>query len=134
MSPKTLKATMFNLTLNSNDSTSLSVPKLHDDRSNWADYEPHIQKAIGSRGLWRHVEGTEIAPTPYLLVNGVPTLADGKIPATEEQIKAYETKMIDFDKHEYLTQHIILSTTSVHLGGCNHKKHTLYSRHRRSAH
>ena len=36
-----------NLTLGLNsDSTSLSVPKLHDDGSNWADYEPRLERAL----------------------------------------------------------------------------------------
>ena len=39
---------MSNLTMNSNsDSTTLSVPKLHDDGSNWADYQPRIERALG---------------------------------------------------------------------------------------
>ena len=32
------------------------------------------------------------------------------------QIEAREMKIIDYDKHEYLTQHVILSMTSTHLG------------------
>ena len=33
------------------DSTALSVPKLVDDGSNWPDYEPRIERALGSKGL-----------------------------------------------------------------------------------
>ena len=95
---------------------TLVVPKLHNDRSNWADYEPCIQRALGSKGLWRHVEGTAIVPKLYVLVARVSILADGMTQATEDQIEARETKIIDYDKHEYLTQHIILSTTSTCLG------------------
>lgn len=106
-----------NLTINSNsDSTSLSVPKLRDDGSNWADYQPRIERALGSKGLWRHVVGTAIAPVPYSLLAGVPVIADGKTPATEEQIETKETRIVDFDKREYLAQHVILSTTSKRLG------------------
>ena len=36
--------------------------------------------------------------------------------AMEDQIEAREMKIIDYDKREYLAQHIILSTTSTHLG------------------
>jgi hypothetical protein len=80
---------MSSLTFNSNsDSTNLAVPKLRDDGSNWSDYEPRIQKAMGSKGLWRHVEGTAIAPKPYALVSSIPVLSDGKTPASEEQIEA----------------------------------------------
>ena len=54
-------------TLTPNDSTSLTVPKLCDDGSNWADYEPRMQKVMGSRGLWRHVEGVAVAPKAYVV-------------------------------------------------------------------
>ena len=66
---------MSAFTTNNSDTTTLAVPKLRDDGSNWADYEPRIQRALGSKGLWRHVEGTAIAPKPYALVAGVPVLA-----------------------------------------------------------
>jgi hypothetical protein len=112
-----LKTTMSNLTLNSNsDSTNLAVPKLCDDGSNWSDYEPRIQKAMGSKGLWRHVQGTAIAPKLYAIVERIPILPDGKTEATEEQVEAKETRIIEFDKREYLAQHVILSTTSTRLG------------------
>ena len=108
---------MSSLTLNSNsNSTSLAVPKLRDDRSNWSDYEPRIQKAMGSKGLWRHVEGKATAPKPYTLVNDIPVLSDGKTPVSEEQIEAKETRIIEFDKCKYFAQHVILSTTSTRLG------------------
>ena len=68
---------MSTLTPN-NNSTNLAVPKLHDDRSNWADYEPRLRKAMGSRGLWRHVEGVAVVPKLYLIADGIPVLADGK--------------------------------------------------------
>ena len=106
---------MSTLTPN-NNSTTLAVPKLCDNRGNWADYEPRLHKAMGSRGLWRHVEGVAIAPKLYTLADGVPVLADGKTMAMEEQIETRETKIIEYEKQEYHTQHIILSTTSVCLG------------------
>ena len=109
--------TMSTLTLNSSsDSMTLSIPKLLDDRSNWCDYKPHIQRAMGSKGLWRHVEGTAIAPKLYALDLRIPVLADGWTPASEDQIEARETNIVDYDKQEYLAQHVILSTTSTHLG------------------
>jgi hypothetical protein len=90
---------MSNLTFNSNpNSTNIAVPKLRDDRSNWSDYEPHIQKAMGSKGLWRHVQGTAIAPKLYAIVDGIPILPDGKTEAMEEQVEAKETRIIEFDK------------------------------------
>jgi len=78
--------TMSNLSINSSsDSTTLQVPKLHDDRSNWSDYQPRIQRAMGSKGLWRHIEGTAVAPKPYAVVNGQLFLTDLKTAAMEEQ-------------------------------------------------
>jgi len=109
--------TMSNLSLNSSsDSTTLQIPKLRDDGSNWSDYQPRIQKAMGSKGLWRHVEGTMVVPKPYAVVNGELFLIDLKTPATEEQIESKESKISDFEKWEYLAQHIILSTASICLG------------------
>ena len=99
---------MSNLTINSNsDSASLSVPKLCDEGSNWADYQPRIERALGLKGLWRHVMGTAIAPKPYALLDDVTVIADGKTPAMEEQIEAKEAKIQEFKKREYLAQHII---------------------------
>ena len=95
---------------------TIAVPKLCDDRSNWANYEPHIQRALGSKGLWRHFKGTAIVPKLYVLVARVPILMDGMTQAMEDQIEAREMKIINYNKHEYLTQHVILSTTSTHLG------------------
>ena len=31
------------------DMTTLTVPKLHDDSSNWSDYEPQIQIAMEAK-------------------------------------------------------------------------------------
>ena len=94
----------------------MSIPKLRDDGSNWSDYRPRVERALGAKGLWRHVLGTAIAPKPYALLEGVPVISDGKTPATEDQIESKESKIADFDKREYLAQHIILSTTSTRLG------------------
>ena len=106
-----------NLTLGSNlDLTSLSVPKLHDDGSNWADYKPRVERALCVKGLWRHILGTAIAPKPYAVVAGVLVLADGITQASNDQVELKELKIVDYDKKEYLAQHIILSTTSTWLG------------------
>ena len=106
-----------NLTLGSNsDSTSLSVPKLRDDGSNWADYEPRVERALGMKGLWRHVVGTAVALKPYAVVARVPVLTDGITQASDDQVESKESKIADYNKREYLAQHVILSTTSLWLG------------------
>ena len=110
-----LSLTSSALLLTNSNLTTLAIPKLHDDGSNWSDYEPRIQRAMGSKGLWRHVEGTAIAPQLYALVARVPVLLDSTMPAMEEQIEAKETKIMDYNKREYLAQHVILLTTSTHL-------------------
>ena len=97
-------------------SSHLTVLKLQDDGSNWADYAPRLQKAMGARGLWRHVEGKATVPKPYELVNGIQVLQDGKTKATEDQIERKEMKLMEFERQEYFAQHIILSTTSTCLG------------------
>jgi len=60
--------------------------------------------------------GTAVAPHPFTLLNGDPVLVDGTTKATDEQIEAREIRILDFEKKEYLTQHIILSTTLTCLG------------------
>ena len=42
-------------------------------------------------------------------------LADGKPPATEDQVEAKESKIIEFEKREYLACYILMSTTLIHL-------------------
>ena len=92
------EATMSGLSQNLNsDSTTLAVPKLHDDGSNWADYQLRICKAMVEKGLWRHVEGTATAPVPYVVTEGVAMLPDRKTPAMEEQIETKESKIIEFE-------------------------------------
>ena len=116
MGPGHWPPTMTTVPLLSNPNTSsLLVPKLRDDGSNWSNYEPHVPQAMGAKGLWLHVGGKAAAPKPYQLVNNIPTLPDGKTRATDDQIEVWETQIIDFDKHEYLVQHIILSTMSAQL-------------------
>ena len=102
----------LNMTSTPNSST-LAVPKLCDDGSNWADYYPRLQNTMGAKGLWRHVEGTATALVPFVLSDGVPMLADGKTKATEDQIESKESKILEFEKRENLACHILMSTTSL---------------------
>ena len=109
--------TDVSLTSNKSSNSTLSVPKLRDNGSNWSDYELRISKALGAKGVWRHVEGTAHSPKPYAVVSGVPVLADGKTAATENQIEARgDAKIEEYEKKQYLAQHVILSTTSIRLG------------------
>ena len=71
---------------------------------------------LGTKGLWRHVVGTAIAPKPYAVVAGVPVLADGITQASDDQVESKESKIADYNKREYLAQHVILSTTSMQFG------------------
>ena len=103
------------MTMNS-ETTTLVVPKLRDDRSNWSDYLPRLQNVMRSKGLWRHVEGTATMPVPYAVSKGIPMLNDGKTPATDDQIELKEVKILEFEKREYLAKHILLSTTLTRLG------------------
>ena len=89
--------------MNSNsDTITLAMPKLCNNRSNWADYLPRLQNMMGVKGLWRHVKGTATVSVPFAITNGIPMLSDGKTPAMEDQIDAKESKIIDFEKREYL--------------------------------
>ena len=58
---------------------------------------------MGAKGLWRHVEGKALEPKHYAMdTNGNYVLADGKTPATEEQVKSKDVKIEDFKKKHYL--------------------------------
>ena len=107
---------MSSLTLSAPNSENLNALKHRDDGSNWADYHARIQVAMEAKGLWKHVEGKATPPKPYTEVNGVAVLSDGKTEATEEQIEAHEHRIEDFAKAASLAKHVILSTTSAHIG------------------
>jgi hypothetical protein len=85
MSPELDMMDLLSSTPNSN---TLSIPKLHDNGSNLANYKPQVRKAMGAKGLWRHVEGTAITLKQYNQVSGVYVLADSKTPASEEKVEA----------------------------------------------
>ena len=55
---------------------------------------------MGLKGLWRHMLGTAVAPKPFVLLNGIPVLGDKKTEAMEEQIEAWEIRIMDFKKKE----------------------------------
>ena len=95
---------------------SLSVPKLKDDGSNWADYEPKMKIALRAKALIRHADGLARAPKPYANdKDGDPIRADGK-KATEEEIEKRDEKIEEFDTKEYLARHMIVNSVSIRLG------------------
>ena len=51
-------------------------------------------------------------PCYFAINNGIPMLNDRKMLATEDQIESKETKILEFEKREYLAQHILMSMTS----------------------
>ena len=80
------------------DSTTLAVPKLHDDGSNWVDYQPRLQNEMESKGLWRHTEGTATMPMLFAVSNRILMLSDRKMLAMEDQIESKEVKILEFEK------------------------------------
>jgi len=92
---------MSNITLSSNPNLkNLTVPKLHDNRSNWADYEPWVIIAMKAKGIWKHVQGAACKPKPYAMVNNFYVLSDGKKHAMEEQIMEQEENIDEYKKKE----------------------------------
>src|SRR5271154_4711869 len=106
-------------------SSSVSVPKLQDDGSNWVDYKDKVRTALGAKGLLRHVNGTAIQPKPFKVdpVKGV-VKHDGK-EATEADVEAQEEKLDEFERKEYLAQHILKSTISARLSALAQSKNAL---------
>ena len=95
--------------------STIFISKLADDGTNWVDYKTKLMIAMGSRGLMGHIEGQALRPSPYMVVNDVAMLADGKTPATEEQIETREKRIEDFDMREYLARHVIINSVSMRL-------------------
>ena len=60
---------------------------------------------MGSKGLWRHMEGKTIVPKPYGILNGKYVLPDLTM---EDQIEHRESRVTEYEKRKYLAQHIIL--------------------------
>ena len=81
---------------------SLSLPVLKDDGSNWADYKPRMQNALGAKGLIWHIEGLVTAPAQFMAdKDGNPILPDGT-KAMYKDVKMQEEKIEEFNTKEYL--------------------------------
>ena len=105
-------------------SPSLVIPKLCDDGTNWADYEPRARRVMGSKGLVAHLEGRAKPPAEYIKVNDVPMVSTNPdVPATDEQLEAKEKKLSEYEQREYLAQHLILSSTSAQPFSESHASH-----------
>jgi hypothetical protein len=115
--------TKISLSSKSNDS-SLSVLKLCDDGSNWADYEPQIRKAMGAKGIWKFVEGTAYQPKRYAIIAGKYMIVDGKTKAMEDQVEMREEKVDKYEWKENLAQHILLLMMSPCIGSKIKNLHT----------
>ena len=92
--------------------TNFQVPKLHDNSSNWTDYESCIWKAMEAKGSIRFVEGTARKLVMYAEVEGALVTINGKTLATEDQIKAQEDKIDKYIKWSFHAQHVVLSSVS----------------------
>lgn len=95
----------------SSSNQSLLIPKLCDDGSNGADYEPRAHMAMGTKGLLPHLEGRAIQPKPLVLVNGIP-MGSTSVPVTNKQIEARDKKIEQYEQRESLTKYLITSSTS----------------------
>src|ERR1700722_2412424 len=105
---------MTELTISSNTSQLLSIPKLRDDGSNWADYEPKTRTAMGSRGLIRHVDGTSVAPIPYTVTSGK-YMVNATTKASDDQIEAKEKRLDEYEQKLHLARHILQNSVSPRL-------------------
>jgi hypothetical protein len=89
---------MSDIAITSTSQSSSVIPKLHNDRSNWVDYEPRAKNALGTKGLMKHAEGCARQPTPLTVVNNIQMSRDDPaVAATEEQIESAEKKIDDYE-------------------------------------
>jgi hypothetical protein len=101
MSPGHLNSMMSDMTLTSNSNLqNLTIPKLHDDGSNWADYEPWVMIVMKVKGIWKHVQGAAYELKLYVVVNNIHVLSDGRTQAMEEQIMEHEEKIVKYECKE----------------------------------
>jgi hypothetical protein len=96
MSPGSSNMSISTTDFSKPNNIAFQVLKLRDDGSNWTDYETHIRRAMGVKGVLRIVDGNAIVLVMYNLVNGMYVTSDGKTPASEDQIDAWEDKVINY--------------------------------------
>src|ERR1700731_3090241 len=95
-------------------SNAIGVPRLRDDRANWADYESKARTAMGAKGLIRHRDGTARKPVAYPKENGIPMKATG-VKATDDDLEEKEQRFDEYEQKEYSAQHILLTMVSPRL-------------------
>src|ERR1700722_16954224 len=98
----------------SRSNNTIAISRLRDDGSNWVDYDDWLKSALGSKGLLKYIEGTAVRPNMLAVEDGEFVVKPGQ-PATDEEIKAHEKKIEDFDQKEHAAQHILKSSVSPHL-------------------
>jgi hypothetical protein len=100
--------------LSSTGTSSVSIPRLRDDGANWVDYAERVEITMASKGIWKHAQGTAVAPVPFSLEANVPVTKPGT-PATEAEIEAKDKKIDDYDQKKAMARLIIMSTVSPRL-------------------
>ena len=94
---------MSTVNVSSSNHTTFSINPLHDDRSNFADYEPKVKVLYAAKGILKFLEGWVWKPTELVVVNSVYMKAGmWDKPATEEEIESAETKMDMYKQNEGL--------------------------------
>lgn len=131
--------TMSDISISTN--STISIPKLADDGSNWIDYESKARNAMGSKGLIRYLDGLVVEPKAYETINGVVmsktvvTPAQPEVPATDTtpavpavvgsvsgtpatdaEIEAQNVLVDAYWTKEYSARHIITNSVSPRLG------------------
>ena len=101
---------MSTVNFSSYSHTISSLVPLHDNRSNFADYELKVKVLCGAKGILKFLEGQVWKPTELTIVNGIFMKAGTHDkPATEEEIETAESKMDTYEQNEALCKYILMS-------------------------
>ena len=107
---------MTTVNFSSSDHTTFLITPIHDDGSNFADYEPKVKVLCGLKGTVKFLEGHVQKTYRISHVNGVYMKA-GTIdkPVTDKEIKNVEMKMDIYEQNEALCKHILMSSVLPYL-------------------
>ena len=107
---------MSTVDFSSSNRTTFSITPLHDNGSNFADYEPKVKVLCGAKGILKFLEGHMQKPKELHVANGI-FMKPGTIdkPATKEEIENAETKMDMYEQNEAMCKHILMSSVLPHL-------------------